>query len=301
MKFKLLFILFFTSLPFAFGKKVLYAECQMGSGCKFTISDATTNEIEIILGDGYNLQNLHEDDILVQTRKNGQDIWYIEKDMTRSELDRFYGGDGYTMIYPFDPNFQPMDGKWKIQFGTVSAPPCYGQVNNILKSLTGQIQSGQVIFPKPFHPKALMPSSYFKWIKIGANKYRGTFGKSNMNVVLSVELVGKGKIVGTYVVTIKIPTKPDCISTIPLTMICLEPNEGIDPWEGWTSNPIDPYANGPDTPIDLGLGDENPKPNVPMIEDPPYTDVPSLEDNPKPNVPRLEDNPKPNVPRVDDY
>lgn len=111
---------------FLFGKKLMLATCEMGSGCTFQLSEIDAHEYDIVEGtDGY-YEGLPENAIVVDGKIDGNWERYIETEMTRSELDRFYGGDGFTMIYPFNPNFQPLDGQWKVQFGTVVGDVCFG-------------------------------------------------------------------------------------------------------------------------------------------------------------------------------
>lgn len=272
----------------------MLATCEMGSGCTFQISDIDASDYDIVEGteNGY-YENLPENAIVVDAKVNGNWENYVETEMTRSQLDKFYGGDGFTMIYPFNPNFQPLDGEWKIQFGTVNGDICYGQESNLFKKiLEGKMQNGTINFPKPFYARFLMNSPDVKWVKLKPNKYRGVldfgFGNGPMKLVFDVELINPKKIKGMFTVTIKVPTKEDCVNKIPLTFICVKPNEWEDPvdWEG-------------DEPkVDI-IKDE-PMTDVPIIEDAPHTDIPILEDEPKPNVPRIEDNPKPNVPRIED-
>lgn len=311
---KKLALLFILISPFLFAKKLMLATCEMGSGCTFQLSDIDASDYDIVQGteNGY-YENLPENAIVVDAKINGNWENYVETEMTRSQLDKFYGGDGFTMIYPFNPNFQPEDGEWKIQFGTVNGDICYGQQSNLFKKmLEGRMQSGTINFPKPFYARFLMNSPDVKWVKLQPNKYRGTldfgFGKGPMKLVFDVELINPKEIKGMFTVTIKVPTKEDCINKIPVTFICVKPNEWEDPvdWEEI----------------------ENQDPNVPRLEDEPKPNVPRLEDDPKPNVPRLndaddelldpkstyqddpgnnnpdieiiEDAPKPNVPRIDD-
>lgn len=261
--------------PFLFAKKLMLATCEMGSGCTFQLSEVDASDYDIVEGteNGY-YENLPENAIVVDAKINGNWVNYVETELTRSQLDKFYGGDGFTMIYPFNPYFQPLDGEWKIQFGTVNGDICYGQQSNIFKKmLEGKMQKGTINFPKPFYARFLMNSPDVKWIKLQPNKYRGTldfgFGNGPMKMVFDVELINPKEIKGMFTVTIKVPTKEDCVNKIPLTFVCVKPNEWEDPvdWEEI----------------------ENQEP-----------DVPRLEDEPKPNVPRLEDEPKPNVPRLND-
>jgi hypothetical protein len=292
MKTKLIFLLFFSVTPLLWAKKLLFANCEMGSGCIFYISEMSPEDAYIVDGDK-SLLNLPEDAIHVNVKKGNKYYRYYERNKTRSQLDRFYGGDGYTMIYPFNPNFQPRSGKWKQQFGTVQGNTCYGQSTNLLKSaLNGKLFSGNVEFPEPFYPEFLMNSKDIKWYNISPNSYRGVFGKDMMNMVYDVKIKNELEIEGSFTVTIKIPTKPVCINKVPFKMICVQPKPKKMPKEAW--------VDWVDIPIDLGLGKEKVKTNVPRIEDEPKTHVPRIEDEPKTHVPRIEDEPRTHVPRVDE-
>ncbi len=292
-KILLLFILMFS--PFLFGKKLMLATCEMGNGCTFQLSEVNAYEYDIIEGtDGY-YEGLPESAIVVDGKIEGNWERYIETKKTRAELDRFYGGDGFTMIYPFNPDFQPLDGLWKVQFGTVVGDVCYGQQSNLFKSmLQGKTQSGNINFPRPFQARFMMDSPHVKWIKVAPNKYRGYFGESVMNVTYDVQLINAGKIEGLFTVTIEVPTKEDCINKIPVMLTCVKPNEWEDPWDLL----------------------EDPGPHVPLIEDDPSPDVPYLndadedlldinndyKDNPgnHPDVEIIKDLTKPNVPIIED-
>lgn len=302
MKNKIL-ILFLMFSPFLFAKKLMLATCEMGNGCTFQLSELDASDYDIVDGNTENYyENLPENAIVVDAKIDGNWEKYVETEMTRSQLDKFYGGDGFTMIYPFNPNFQPLDGEWKVQFGTVNGDICYGQSSNLFKSmLQGKSQSGIITFPKPFHGRFLMNSPDVKWMQIRPNVYRGKFGNPFMNLVFDAELKNEKLIVGMITVTIRVPTKEDCVNKIPVQYVCVKEKEWEDPVD-WDE-----------------MENENPKPNVPRIEDDPKPDIPLLEDEddllpvipkeddllpvePKGNqtdVPRIED-PKPNVPRIED-
>src|SRR5690606_9575205 len=132
------------------------------------------------------------------------------------------------------------------------------------------------------------------------------------NLVFDAELKNEKLIEGLITVTIRVPTKEDCVNKIPIRYVCVKEKE----WE----DPVDWDA----------IENENPKPNVPRIEDEPKPNIPRIEDEPKPDVPYLEDEddllpvepkeddllplepkgnqpnvprieaPKPNVPRIED-
>ena len=145
-------------------KKLIQATCEEGKGCTFEISELDASEYDVITGkpEGYH-ENLPENAIFVNTKLNGSWEQYVETGMTRSQLDQFYGGDGFTMIYPFNPYFQPVDGQWQIKIGTVTGDICYRQESNIFKSmLQGMNQSGNITFPKPFHARFLMNNPKLK-------------------------------------------------------------------------------------------------------------------------------------------
>ena len=283
---RLLVALFLMISPFILAKKLMLATCEMGNGCTFQLSELDATEYDIVDGNTENYyENLPENAIIVDAKIEGNWENYVELEMSRSQLDKFYGGDGFTMMYPFNPNFQPLDGEWKIQMGTVVGDICYGQTSNLFKTmLEGKSQSGNVTFSKPFHGRFLMNSSDVKWIRIRPNLYRGYFGNPYMNLVFMAELKNEKLIEGLITVTIRVPTKEDCVNKIPISYTCVKAN----PWE----DPVDWDA----------LENENPKPNVPLIEDDPKPNVPLIEDDPKPDVPYLEeeDDLLPVVPNEDD-
>ncbi len=282
----------------------MFATCEMGSGCTFQLSEIDASDYDIVEGNenGY-YENLPENAIVVDAKINGNWEKYVETEMTRSQLDKFYGGDGYTMIYPFNPNFQPLDGEWKVQFGTVNGNICYGQAGNVFKKmLQGKMQKGTINFPKPFYARFMLNSPDVKWIKLQPNKYRGVldfgFGNGPMKMVYDVELIDPKKINGLFTVTIKVPTKEDCVNKIPVTLTCVNPKKWEDPWD------------------DLEDWENQNQPNVDIIEDDPKTDVPLLndadsdlldnnsdyQDNPEnhTDIDIIEDEPKTNVPLIED-
>lgn len=316
----------------------MLATCTEGNGCTFQISEADASDYDIADGNNTDYyQNLPENTLVVNAKINGKWEQYVETKMTRSQLDKFFGGDGFTMIYPFNPNFQPLDGEWKIQFGTVNGDVCYGQESNLFKKmLEGKMQSGTINFSKPFYARFLMNSPDVKWRKLQPNKYRGVldfgFGNGPMKLVFDVELINPKEIKGMFTVTIKVPTKDDCVSKIPLTFICMKPNEWKDPWEDFEEPqpeddllPVNPKGKEDDLlpvnpkddllPVEPG---KKPKPNVPRLEDP-KPNIPRLEDDDllpvkpkkddllpvepgkksKTNVPGIEEKPKTNVPRLE--
>jgi hypothetical protein len=254
---KPLFLLFLFILSTeSYAKKLMLATCTEGNGCTFQISEADATDYDIADGNnsGY-YENLHENAIVVDVKINGKWEQYVETQMTRSELDKFYGGDGFTMIYPFNPNFQPINGEWQVKIGTVTGDICYGQESNMFKSmLQGFSQSGNIKFPDPFHARFLMNNPSVKWKQIRPDLYKANFGNQYMGLKFDVQMISEKKIEGLFTVTIKVPTKEPCVNKIPITYTCIKASEWKDPWE------------------DL----ENEKPDVPRLDDP------------KPNVPRLE-------------
>lgn len=308
-----LFLLFSSA---SYGKKLITANCEMGGGCTFQISEADASDYDMAEGNsnGY-YENLPENAILVDVKIDGKWEQYVETKMTRSQLDKFYGGDGFTMIYPFNPTFQPLDGGWQIKIGTVTGDICYGQESNMFKSmLQGMSQSGEVNFPKPFHARFLMNNPNVKWQRIRPDLYKAHLGKDFVSLKFDVQIISEKKIEGLFTVTIKVPTKEPCVNKIPITYTCVKPNEWKDPWDGTEGPaqdddllPVNPTGKDGDDLLPVKPGDDllpvepgkNPQPDVPRLEDP-KPDIPRLEDKPRPNVPRLEDKPKPNVPRLED-
>jgi len=295
------FLLLLSATSYA--KKILVASCESGNGCTFQVSDADASDYDVVYGtkEGYH-ENLPENAIVVDAKINGKWEHYVETEMTRSQLDKFYGGDGFTMIYPFNPNFQPVSGEWQIKIGTVTGDICYGQESNLFKSvLQGMTQSGNVNFPNPFHARFLMNNPNVKWQQIRPDLNKAYFGNQYMNLKFDVQIINEKKIEGLFTVTIKVPTKEPCVNKIPITYTCVKEKEWKDPWEDFeTANPDDdllpvtPKGNKDDLlpvnpkgddllPVEPG---KEPKPNVPRIED--KANIPRIEDKPKADVPRLE-------------
>lgn len=312
-QFILLILMLASSATYA--KKLLIANCEMGNGCTFQVSEADAADFDVVFGTeaGYHA-SLPENAIMTNAKINGKWEQYIETGMTRSQLDKFYGGDGFTMIYPFNPNFQPLNGEWQVKIGTVSGDICYGQESNVFKSvLQGMAQSGKVNFPNPFHARFLMNNPNVKWQQIRPDLYKGYFGNDYINLKFDVQIINEKKIEGVFTATIKVPTKEPCVNKIPITYTCIKAKEWKDPWEDFENPnpdddllPVNPKGNEDDLlpvnpkeddllPVEPG---KQPKPNVPRIDDKP--DIPRLEDKPKTNVPRIEDKPKSNVPRIED-
>lgn len=297
----LFFLLILSSATYA--KKLMLATCEEGNGCTFQISDADASDYDIIYGtkEGYHA-SLPENALVVNAKINGKWEQYVETQMTRSQLDKFFGGDGFTMIYPFNPTFQPLNGEWQVKIGTVTGDICYGQESNLFKSvLQGMAQSGNINFPTPFHAHFLMNNPNVKWRQIRPDLYKADFGNAYINLKFDVQIINEKKIEGLFVATIKVPTKEPCVNKIPITYTCIKAKEWNDPWEDFENPnpdedllPVNP--KGDDLlPVEPG---KQPKPNVPRIDDKP--DIPRLEEKPKTNVPRIEDKPKSNVPRIED-
>jgi hypothetical protein len=310
----LLFLLIQTSVTFA--KKPMLASCEEGSGCTFQISESDASDYDIVYGtqDGYH-EGLPENAMVVDAKINGKWEHYIETEMTRSELDKFYGGDGFTMIYPFNPIFQPLNGEWQVKIGTVTGDICYGQESNVFKSLLqGMAQSGKVNFPNPFHARYLMNNPNVKWQQIRPDLYKAYFGNAYINLKFNVQIISEKKIEGLFTATIKVPTKEPCVNKIPITYTCIKAEEWKDPWEDFEHAkpeddllPVHPKGTKEDDLLPVNPKEDDllpvepgkqPKTNVPRIED--KADIPRLEDKPKTNVPRIEDKPKSNVPRIED-
>src|SRR5690606_20987857 len=105
MKAKIILIIFLT-FQFGFAEKLMLATCEMGNGCTFQLSDLDATDYDIVDGNTENYyENLPENAIVVDAKIDGNWENYVETEMNRSQLDKFYGGDGFTMIYPFNPNF----------------------------------------------------------------------------------------------------------------------------------------------------------------------------------------------------
>ena len=329
----LFFLLLLSSATYA--KKLLLATCTEGAGCTFQISEADASDYDAIYNtkEGYH-ENLPENALMVNAKINGKWEQYIESDMTRSQLDKFFGGDGFTMIYPFNPDFQPLDGEWKITIGTVTGDICYGQESNMFKSmLQGMTQSGNVNFPNPFHARFLMNNPNVKWQQIRPDLYKADLGNAFINLKFDVQIIDEKKIEGVSTATIKVPTKEPCVNKIPITYTLVKAKEWKDPWVEFEESqpeddllPIYPKGKKEDDLLPVKPKDDllpvepgkQPKPNVPRLEDP-KPNVTRLEDDDllpvkskkddllpvepgkksKPNVPRLED-PKPKIQRLED-
>ncbi len=225
-------------------EKPIVAVCDPGKGCTFQISKLSPKEVDGTLGNTGKYSNMGKDAMVVFANKDGKWVDYVENKLSRSELDRLYGGDGYTMIYPFNPYIQPMDGQWRVAVGTTSGTACFVDINSIIsKSLSGTSQGGMVNFPKPFDVTFLMNNPNVKWRMINPSKYQAVLDfnggpSSAMKLVFDVEIENEKKIRGLFTLTIKVPTKDPCINKIPITYICVKPNPGQEQ----KRNQIDPFA-----------------------------------------------------------
>jgi|GEM_PF-1954809 len=228
---KKLIPLLFLSLP-ALADKVLVASCSEGSGCTFSLSDVDTD-----MGQSFGgvYENLKPESILIfGKKKNGEEITYVEDHRTRTQIDRQWGGDGYTQIYLFDPVIQPADGTWKAEYGTATGNECYGIGNVgtymgrfIQKGLSG---SGNITFRKPFSPAQLFPATQMKWRQTGYGRYAGVidFGSNELagfKLYYTIHVVSRKKIVTNYTMTMKIPTKGQCNGSVPITFTFLKGND----------------------------------------------------------------------------
>ncbi len=234
----------FKGLSLSAQQKPIVAICETGEGCTFQLSDLTYSEFDVLEGSNGKYANMNKDGIIVYARIAGKWETFIEEKRSRSELDKYFGGDGYTMIYPFNPKLQPIDGKWKVDIGTPTSSPCYTDISNILSNgLAGASTGGTISFPKPFNAKFLMNNQHVKWRMVNPNQYQGILDfaagpTSPMKLVYDITLVNEEKIKGLFTFTIKIPTKESCISKIPVTYTCVEPNPG----QRKRTGEIDPFA-----------------------------------------------------------
>lgn len=224
---KMVMMIIIPSLTFA--EKALIANCEEGAGCTFTISDASTEDVGIVLNDVDIYENTKSGDVIVfGKKKNGEELVYKESGKTRSQIDRAWGGDGYTMIYAFPPGSQPLDGQWQASYGNVTGSSCYVDVVSIFKkSLKGIAGAGNINFKKPFTPAQLFPSAAMKWKQVGFSKYVGMldFGggaTSFMKMQYSINVASEKKIETVYDVTITIPVKGVCKSRIPVMFSLLK-------------------------------------------------------------------------------
>ncbi len=216
--------------------KVLVASCSEGKGCTFSLSDVETDMAQSFGGE---YENLKPESVLVfGQKKDGSEITYVENHKTRTQIDRQWGGDGYTQIYLFDPFIQPADGAWEVQYGAPSGNECYG-IGNVGAYIGKFIQrgtagTGAINFRKPFSPAQLFPSAQMKWRQTGYSRYAGVidFGSNELagfKLYYTIHVVSRKKIETVYTMTMKIPTKGQCQGVIPVTFtLSKETNEGHD-------------------------------------------------------------------------
>ena len=241
---KLTFILILSFGNLKAQNKPIIAVCDPGKGCTFQISKLNSKEVDGTLGNTGKYSNMSNDAIVVFAYKDGKWIDYVENKLSRSALDRLYGGDGYTMIYPFNPYIQPYDGQWRVDIGKTSGTPCFVDINSMIsKSLNGRSERGLVTFPHPFNVEFLMDNPNIKWRMINPSKYQAVLDFSGgpstpMKLVYDIEIENEKKIKGLFTFTIKVPTKDPCISKIPITYTCVKPNPGLEE----KRNQIDPFA-----------------------------------------------------------
>ncbi len=304
MKTYFLIIAMFISVS-AFAEKVIIANCSEGGGCTFELSDFEADLFEKDFG-----RDIQSDDIIVLgKKKDGEVITYLEK-KSREDIDREWGGDGYTQIGLFNPYLQPIDGVWNASYGASSGNDCYGigNIGSFIRSkiTPGTAGNGTVNFQYPFNPTQLFPSNEMRWVKTGYNTYKGLLDFNNsksagMKMYYNITIVNRKKIETFYTIEIKVPTKELCTGKVPVIFTLVKAKQSEDPFvnDELVDDdllPVKPKGNEDDLlpinpnddllPVEPG---NNPKPKVPR-----------LEDNKKPNVPRLEDKPKPNVPRLND-
>lgn len=287
---KLKAILLFLSLlfsGFAFAEKLVAANCVMGKGCKFHLTDLTESEGEILLGhDG---TKVPKGSILVNATINGKTRIYVENKKTRAELDKYYGGDGFTQIGFGVSRFKPKSGIWAVEFGMVKETGCeyinqFQPENPFVSMLQGMKAQRDFRFTDPFDLSVLMPSGLIEW-KNGINYYVGVLGGPTMNMRYVIKLKSDILIEGYYRVTTIVPTEGGyCENYIPLTMRCIKADPEKEEWDDWEEQEV----------IDL-FESENTKNND-------WIDIPLLDDNePMPDIPLLDyDKVLPHIPLLED-
>lgn len=221
-----------------FAEKAMIANCEEGKGCTFQIGETSAEEIGVIIDDLDIYENTKSGDVIVfGKKKNGEEIIFKETGKTRSQIDREWGGDGYTMIYPFNPVLQPMDGKWRADYGNVTGSSCFVDVASIFKkSLKGLAGAGNITFKKPFTPAQLFPSGHMKWRQVGFSKYVGIidFGggaSSFMKMKYTINITNEKTIESVYDVSIQVPTKGTCTNRIPVTFSLVKASKPNKDWE----------------------------------------------------------------------
>lgn len=233
--------------------KVLVAACSEGKGCTFSLSDVETGQAQSF---GGVYENLKPGSVLVfGQKKDGVEITYVEDHKTRSQIDRQWGGDGYTQIYLFDPFIQPTDGTWKAEYGIPTGNTCYG-IGDIGAYMGKFIQrgtsgSGGITFRKPFSPAQLFPSAQMKWQQTGYSQYAGVidFGSNELagfKLHYTIHVVSRKKIETVYTMNIRIPTKAPCSAIIPVsfTLVKGANNREDNPYDDLL--PVNPGKKGND-------------------------------------------------------
>lgn len=231
-----LIIVLQLATSFAIAKdNVLEATCVAGTGCTFKLTSVTGEEMDIVLGLKNVYSSIGNNDILVHAKTKGGWKTYIERKRTRSELDRLYGGDGYTMIYLFDPNIQPKDGHWKGNMGTPQVSPCIVDVGKYISNIRAFQNQGSIRFPKPFRPEFLLNNPAMRWLTVSPNQFKGImdFGggaSSPMKLVYDAKIVDDKYIEGVIVATISIPSQSPCRVTVPVhyRLIAENPDDDRD-------------------------------------------------------------------------
>jgi len=233
MKIYLLMMALFISAS-AFAGKAIIANCSEGGGCTFELSD-----FESDLFDNDFDRNIQPDDIIVLgKKKNGEVITYLDK-KSREEIDKEWGGDGYTQIGLFNPYLQPTDGVWKASYGTSTGNDCYG-IGNIGSFIRKKITPGtagndNINFQYPFNPAQLFPSNEMRWVKTGYNTYRGILdfnsnAAGGMKMYYNITIASRQKIETAYTIEIKVPAKERCIGKVPVTFTLVKENASEDPF-----------------------------------------------------------------------
>mgnify|MGYP003646333125 CR=1 FL=1 len=291
----------FCLSAYAFAQqKPLVASCESGQGCVFQMSDITYEEADVLLDGNGKYANMSQDDMIVFAKVDGKWETFIEGKRSRSELDQLFGGDGYTMIYPFNPNVQPLDGQWKVDVGNVSGTACFVDVNAILnKGLSGMSQGGTVDFPEPFQARFLMNNPNVKWRMLTPNQYRGTMDfaagpSSPMNMTFDVTIVNEQKMVGQFTIAIKVPTQDPCVSAVPITYTCIKPAIG----QRDRRHQIDPFAEKKKFNIDR-IPEEK-KTQIDRIPDEKKTQIDRIPDEEKTKIERIPDENKTQIDRIPD-
>lgn len=251
-----LFMVLFLATAGRAGDKVLEATCVSGTGCTFRLLAVTGEEMDVVMDTENVYSSIGKDDILVQVKTTNGWKTYIERTRTRSELDRLYGGDGYTMIYLFDPHVQPKDGAWKADMGTPVVSPCVVDISAQISRMAGVQRAGDIRFPKPFRPEFLLNNPAMRWVTEVPNKFRGVmdFGQgagSPMKMVYQATMVHEGLIEGVISATISIPSQAPCRFSIPVTftLVSESPQEQTDPFERDRKPQVERLEDSPKTEV----------------------------------------------------